>query len=465
MLHQPVTCEEDPEKQLADGKNKQEKTACYRQRVNADPTIRADYLARKRESYHRRKQQGKIPYLKSDEISEREKKKRRDKWNAASRGYRGRKKMEKAMLDLTPPSMENTPPVLAGVEVIQEQQENPGQAVVDPLPHEDFNPPVSSTPERGQRENTSAEKHCKRLQAENHKSSMRCTTVSARRRPFYVTEPKTKDRDTCACMDHENVHLLANKLYSRDVLKTKSISELLGMIVCDPKNKGCMDRICAKCCFEVVQFHETENSREVTWEQWKRVKSTNGEKTFANVHCLAITFPTIGAQRRWSKQYSTDTRGWTRLNPDQEENPDTPTPPQDPPNQLPDESFILNLVPCDPSPITSNHRKQQIHHHTRLPAPTPITPGSLPPPTITPGSLPPPTTTRLPAPTHHQTRLPAPTHHHTRFKLWWNHHTKSHQCGSHADLPVQLEQICAPTFSEMPAWTWLVLSPSCARMR
>ncbi|KAJ4920829.1 hypothetical protein JOQ06_003400, partial [Pogonophryne albipinna] len=62
--------------------------------------------------------------------------------------------------------------------------------------------------------------------------------------------PKTKDRDTCACMDHENVHLLANKLYSRDVLKTKSISELLGMIVCDPKNKGCMDRICAKCCFE-----------------------------------------------------------------------------------------------------------------------------------------------------------------------------------------------------------------------
>ncbi|KAK5909852.1 hypothetical protein CesoFtcFv8_003745 [Champsocephalus esox] len=105
----------------------------------------------------------------------------------------------------------------------------------------------------------------------------------ARRRPFYVTEPKTKDRDTCACMDHENVHLLANKLYSRDVLKTKSISELLGMIVCDPKNKGCMDRICAKCCFEVVQFHETENSREVTWEQWKRVKSTNGEKTFANV--------------------------------------------------------------------------------------------------------------------------------------------------------------------------------------
>lgn len=56
--------------------------------------------------------------MKSDELSEREKKKQRDKWKAASRGYRERKKMEKAMLDLTPPSMENTPPVLAGVEVV-----------------------------------------------------------------------------------------------------------------------------------------------------------------------------------------------------------------------------------------------------------------------------------------------------------------------------------------------------------
>ncbi|KAF3859034.1 hypothetical protein F7725_021433 [Dissostichus mawsoni] len=155
--------------------------------------------------------------------------------------------------------------------------------------------------------------------------------------------------------------------------------------------------------------------------------------------------------------------GWTRLNPDQEENPDTQQPPQDPPNQLPDESFILNLVPCDPSPspITSNHRKQQIHHHTRLqhpptihqapcphphhtrpapthhhtrllppppshqapcphppptrlPAPPTITPGSLPPPTITPGSLPHPPSHQAPCPHPPPNRLPAPTHHQTR---------------------------------------------------
>lgn len=103
------------------------------------------------------------------------------------------------------------------------------------------------------------------------------------KRTFNVTEPKIQDRETCACMEHENVHLLATKLYSRGVLNTKSISELLGMIVCDTKKRACMDRTCAKCCFEEVEHLETESSTQVTWEQWKRVTSTYGERTLFNV--------------------------------------------------------------------------------------------------------------------------------------------------------------------------------------
>ena len=38
-----------------------------------------------------------------------------------------------------------------------------------------------------------------------------------------------------------------------------------------------MDRTFANCCFE------TESITQVTSEQWKRVTSTNGEKTFSNV--------------------------------------------------------------------------------------------------------------------------------------------------------------------------------------
>ncbi|KAK0142235.1 hypothetical protein N1851_020066 [Merluccius polli] len=127
--------------------------------------------------------------------------------------------MEQAMLELTPPSLENTPPVLRAV-----------------------------------------------------------FRQFTRKRPFYVTEPKIQDRETCACMEHENVHLLANKLYNRGVLKTKSISELLGMIVLTPKIEPAWIALVSK-----VDHLETESSTQVTWEQWKRVTSTNGEKTFSNV--------------------------------------------------------------------------------------------------------------------------------------------------------------------------------------
>lgn len=96
------------------------------------------------------------------------KKKQREKWRAASSAYRERKKMANAVLDLTPPSTENIPPILVGVDVAQEQPqeqpENAGQAVEDPMPlNEDFNPPVFSTPERNKKKNTSAEKRCKKL--------------------------------------------------------------------------------------------------------------------------------------------------------------------------------------------------------------------------------------------------------------------------------------------------------------
>lgn len=120
-------------------------------------------------SYQRRKQQGKIPYVKSSELPEREKKKQKEKWRAASSAYRKRKKMANAVLDLTPPSMENTPPALVDADLAEEQPrvqpEIAGPAVVDAIPqNQDFNPPVSSTP---QKDCSAVHKRCKRLQKDN----------------------------------------------------------------------------------------------------------------------------------------------------------------------------------------------------------------------------------------------------------------------------------------------------------
>lgn len=110
-----------------------------------------------------------------------------------------------------------------------------------------------------------------------------------RHRPFYITEPKLRDRDTCACSEHENIRLLANKLAKTGLLKTTSASELVGMIVCDPKNKACMDRVCPECCFDEIVFPETDNCETTSWEQWERVTSTNGDKNFAHVVDLLCT--------------------------------------------------------------------------------------------------------------------------------------------------------------------------------
>ncbi|KAK2907356.1 hypothetical protein Q8A67_006341 [Cirrhinus molitorella] len=121
------------------------------------------------DDYQRRKPQGKIPCVKSSEMLERQK--QREKWKAASRAYRERKKMANAVLEMTPPSVDNIPADLINVDVAQEQPENAGQPVVGPLPlNEDFNPPVSSTPERDQRRNVSSAEKCnKRLQKEKRK--------------------------------------------------------------------------------------------------------------------------------------------------------------------------------------------------------------------------------------------------------------------------------------------------------
>ncbi len=135
-----------------------------------------------------RKQQGKIPYVKSSELSDRERKKQRGKWKAASSEYRDRKKMENAVLDLTPPSMENTPPI--------DIAEKVDPLVVDPVPmNEGFSPPVASTPERVERldrRSTSEEKRCKRLQKE--KGILQKQVVYMRKKLVEVRKLKEKSR-------------------------------------------------------------------------------------------------------------------------------------------------------------------------------------------------------------------------------------------------------------------------------
>ncbi|XP_058229771.1 uncharacterized protein si:ch211-86h15.1 isoform X3 [Hemibagrus wyckioides] len=113
-----------------------EKRAHHRQRVNSDPKARAEYLAKRKESYQRRKQLGKIKYIKSSDLPKTERKKQRAQWRAASKNYRQRKKIAEAVFNVLPLSMEFTSPVLEDVDVnrtAQEHSANTAQAFADSL--------------------------------------------------------------------------------------------------------------------------------------------------------------------------------------------------------------------------------------------------------------------------------------------------------------------------------------------
>ena len=101
--------------------------------------------------------------------------------------------------------------------------------------------------------------------------------------PFFVTQPKVSDRNTCACLDHENVKLLSDKLQQKGLLKTASLSQLLSSIACSTENKPCMYRVCPQCCYNEVEVSRPQTEESVTWSQWKRKPVTEGLKTYMNL--------------------------------------------------------------------------------------------------------------------------------------------------------------------------------------
>ena len=104
----------------------------------------------------------------------------------------------------------------------------------------------------------------------------------ARLRPFYVTEPKASDCNACACIDHENVRLMIEKLHQGGFLGSKSITDALTRIVCDMKNKKCMFRQCAKCCYSEMEPAIPNDTGLVSWHQWQREKVSSEGKIYSH---------------------------------------------------------------------------------------------------------------------------------------------------------------------------------------
>ncbi|KAF3860135.1 hypothetical protein F7725_000390 [Dissostichus mawsoni] len=103
-----------------------------------------------------------------------------------------------------------------------------------------------------------------------------------RYKPFFVTEARSNDRNTCACYQHENMRLRIDSLSQRGILSSKSLSYLLSSITCNTEDLHCMNRTCKKCCYDEIKLAAYNPDERARWEHWTKEDVVVGNKTYKN---------------------------------------------------------------------------------------------------------------------------------------------------------------------------------------
>lgn len=91
-----------------------------------------------------------------------------------------------------------------------------------------------------------------------------------REKPYWVMQPRLKDRDTCLCVKHENFELKLTKLNRLGELKYNSTSELIKAYSCDVTSYACMFGSCAIC--RQIDMDPGNNEDTVEYFQWRVTK-------------------------------------------------------------------------------------------------------------------------------------------------------------------------------------------------
>lgn len=94
----------------------------------------------------------------------------------------------------------------------------------------------------------------------------------ARGRPFWVTYPNARDRDTCACDIHSNMDFMVSGLNNVKAIKERTGKAVLETIVCSIKDEECMTNQCEKCKDKDICFVEGVDGKvNVKIYKWKTV--------------------------------------------------------------------------------------------------------------------------------------------------------------------------------------------------
>lgn len=76
-------------------------------------------------------------------------------------------------------------------------------------------------------------------------------TFFTRLKPLWIVAPKVSERDTCLCVIHSNMDMLATKLFKLGIVSYKRVDELVVLICCEKRE--CLQRSCTKCRNHSIQ--------------------------------------------------------------------------------------------------------------------------------------------------------------------------------------------------------------------
>lgn len=115
-------------------------------------------------------------------------------------------------------------------------------------------------------------------------------TAFKKYRPFYVRRPKITNRNTCACMKHENVWLKYSRLKVIGMIEAqcyasndpnKIIDVITSEYVCDMRFKDCAYADCDICKNKIInlRWEGIDPGQNISWEEWQNEKHEYKDKT------------------------------------------------------------------------------------------------------------------------------------------------------------------------------------------
>lgn len=113
-------------------------------------------------------------------------------------------------------------------------------------------------------------------------------TLFANYRPKQCIFPKVTARDTCACLQHENMILLIKYLSSKNIIPENSHYKLTKLVTCKKSKLDCFSIKCQDCCNKKIILNLNEGRKIHVFKKWitskeKRISEKTGKEIIVTI--------------------------------------------------------------------------------------------------------------------------------------------------------------------------------------